>query len=78
MAGMASPALKLPVVCVKFSKLVMGAGFGSFQVNSDIPMFDRRDHPFAPTCLWQSAGRSGSQGCRRDGGGTGGAGAQRR
>jgi hypothetical protein len=40
-----------------------------------IPLFDRQDHPFAPTCLWQSAGRSGGQGCRQ--GGTGGAGARR-
>ena len=29
------------VVCVKFSKLVVGAGTGSFQVNSNIPLFDR-------------------------------------
>jgi len=29
-----------------------------------------------PAC-WQSAARSGSQGCRRGSGGTGGAGAQR-
>ena len=36
-------------MCVKFSKLVVGAGVGSFQVNSDIRLFDRRDHPFAPT-----------------------------
>ena len=40
-----------------------------------IPLFDRNDHPFAPTCLRQSAARSGSQGCRRECGGTGGAGA---
>jgi hypothetical protein len=43
------------VVCVKFSKLVVGAGAGSFQVNSDIPLFDRQDHPFAPT--WPLAER---------------------
>jgi hypothetical protein len=24
---------------------------GSFQINSDIPLFDRQHHPFAPTCL---------------------------
>ena len=39
------------VVCVKFSELVVGAGTGSFQVNSNIPLFDRQDHPFVPTCL---------------------------
>ena len=43
------------VVCVKFSKLVVVAGVGSFQVNSDIPLFDRQDHPFAPT--WPLAER---------------------
>jgi hypothetical protein len=43
-------AFRKKVVCVKFSKLVVGAGVGSFHVNSDIPLFDRQDHPFAPTC----------------------------
>jgi hypothetical protein len=46
----ASPDMCSSVVCVKFSKLVVVAGVGSFQVNSDIPLFDRQDRPFAPTC----------------------------
>jgi hypothetical protein len=33
--------------------------------------------PSSRPAVWQSAARSGSQGCRRDRGGTGGAGAQR-
>jgi hypothetical protein len=44
----------------------------------DIPLFDRtRTIPSSRPAIWQSTARSGSQGCRRDGGGTGGAGAQR-
>jgi hypothetical protein len=44
----------------------------------DIPLFDRnRTIPSSRPAVWQSAARSGSQGCRRDCGGTGGAGAQR-
>jgi len=64
-------------MCVKFSKLVLGAGL----VRSN-----QEQHPFVRSggpslrpdlALWQSAGRSGSQGWRREGVGTGGAGAQR-
>src|SRR5215831_19205084 len=36
-----------------------------------------RDYRMSRPAFWQSAARSGSQGCRRKGGGTGGAGAQR-
>jgi hypothetical protein len=44
----------------------------------DIPLFDRtRTIPSSRPALRQSAARSGSQGCRRACGGTGGAGAQR-
>ncbi len=44
----------------------IGHGDGDWftQVNNNIPLFDRQDHPFVPTCLRQSAARSGSQGCR--------------
>src|SRR5437763_13545388 len=66
------------VVCVKFSKLVMVRVGGSFKsleqhpfVRSEMTILSSR-----PAC-WQSAARSGSQGCRRGSGGTGGAGAQR-
>jgi hypothetical protein len=47
-------------------------------VQEHIPLFDRtRTIPSSRPAVWQSAARSGSQGCRRDCGGTGGAGAQR-
>ncbi len=39
------------VACVKFSKLVMETGDWFIQVNNNIPLFDRQDHPFVPTCL---------------------------
>jgi hypothetical protein len=43
-----------------------------------IPLFDRNTAiPSSRPAVWQSTARSGSQGCRRDCGGTGGAGAQR-
>ena len=39
------------VACVKFSKLVMETGDWFTQVNNNILLFDRQDHPFVPTCL---------------------------
>jgi hypothetical protein len=47
-------------------------------VQEHIPLFDRnRTIPSSRPAIWQSAARSGSQGCRRECGGIGGAGAQR-
>jgi hypothetical protein len=49
-----------------------------FSPKSNIPLFDRKTTiPSSRPACWQSAARSGSQGCRRACGGTGGAGAQR-
>ena len=66
------------VVCVKFSKLVMVRVRGSFKSLEQHP-FVRSEMtiPSSRPACWQSAARSGSQGCRRERGGTGGAGAQR-
>ena len=38
------------VVCVKFSKLVHGIGCWVLHINSNIFLFEGRDHPFVPTC----------------------------
>ncbi len=49
-----------------------------FQGNSSNPLVrSEMTIPSSRPASWQSAARSGSQGCRREGGGTGGAGAQR-
>ena len=69
---------RIGVVCVKFSKLVMVGRGGSFRSLEQHP-FVRSETtiPSSRPGFQQSAARSGSQGCRRERGGTGGAGAQR-
>jgi hypothetical protein len=49
LAGGLAPSLL--VACVKFSKLVMETGDEFTQVNNNILLFDRQDHPFVPTSL---------------------------
>jgi len=71
--------LRCAVVCVKFSKLVMVGVRWFIEGHPEEHPFVRSEMtiPSSRPALWQSAARSGSQGCRRDCGGTGGAGAQR-
>src|SRR5580700_4556884 len=66
------------VVCVKFSKLVMVRVRWLFRSLEQHP-FVRSETtiPSSRPAYRQSAARSGSQGCRRERGGTGGAGAKR-
>jgi hypothetical protein len=52
---------------VKFSKLVMVTGLGLFRSIASFCSIEN-DHPFVPI---GRAPRSGNQGCRREGGGTG-------
>jgi hypothetical protein len=69
---------QMAVVCVKFSKLGMVKRARSNSIQEHIALFDRHTTiPPSRPAFWQSAARSGSQGCRRESGGTGGAGAQR-
>jgi hypothetical protein len=42
--------LKREVACVESSKIGHGDGAWFTQVNNNIPLSDRQDHPFVPTC----------------------------
>jgi hypothetical protein len=55
-----------------------GDGDSFTQVNNNIPLFDRQDHPFVPTCLSGRAPRAAAvKDAARERGGTGAAGAKR-
>jgi hypothetical protein len=56
--------LELEVACVESSKIGHGDGAWFTQVNNNIPLSDRQDHSFVPTCPPAEHPRSGSQGCR--------------
>jgi hypothetical protein len=69
---------KSRVVCVKFSKLAMMTGCWFISGQEKHPFVrSKMTIPSSRPASWQSAARSGSQGWRRDCGGTGGAGAKR-
>ncbi len=72
-------SIALNELCASSSAIGHGEGWcGSFGSISSIPLFDwKMTIPSSRPALRQSAARSGSQGCRRERGGTGGAGAQR-
>jgi hypothetical protein len=64
-------------MCVKFSKMVVGAGTGSFQVNGAIPLFDRQHHPLRPDLPSGGALGAAAVNDAAGRGGTGEAGAKR-